>query len=209
MCKPLIEIKRADNTSALSDFRCGVKSMDDFIHDKKNGLAKFIEYGLSNLWLVYEGEKVVAFFALSKDVLILNTNDAHNILEDENLSSLLPQENETKFWDHDKFPAIEIDYLAVCEEKRNKHLGTALVNKIVDFAAQDSLSATKFITVEALDTNEYSAVKFYKEHCDFELSDYGIVQNENKVRDGERPTTRLMYRIVIPSTINIGNKVTS
>lgn len=53
--------------------------MDDFIQDPQRGLAKFIQLRLSNLWLVYEGEKVVAFFALSKDALILNSEDAWTI----------------------------------------------------------------------------------------------------------------------------------
>jgi len=208
MCKPLIEIKRADNTSALSDFRCGVKSMDDFIHDKENGLAKFIEFGLSNLWLVYEGEKVVAFFALSKDTLILDQHDANSITKDtkdKKLPSQLPPKDEIELWE--KFPAIEIDYLAVREEKRKQGLGTVLVSKIVDFAAKDSLSATKFITVNALDTKEYSAVGFYK-RCDFKLSEHAAGKHQYKDSDVE-PTTTRMYRIVIPSTINIGNKVTS
>ena len=39
--KPVLDIRRADDTSALFDFKCGVKSMDDFIHDKENGLAVF------------------------------------------------------------------------------------------------------------------------------------------------------------------------
>ncbi len=46
-CK--LNIVRADDISALSDFICGVESMDEFIHDKANGLGKFIAYGLSNL----------------------------------------------------------------------------------------------------------------------------------------------------------------
>ena len=73
--KPILDIRRADDTSALFDFQCGVKSMDDFIHDQANGLAKFIKLRLSKLWIVYENEKAVAFFALSKDALMLNSDD--------------------------------------------------------------------------------------------------------------------------------------
>ena len=54
--KPVLDIRRADDTSALFDFKCGVKSMDDFIHDPKDGLAKFIKLRLSNLWIVFEGD---------------------------------------------------------------------------------------------------------------------------------------------------------
>ena len=186
------------------DFKCGVKSMDDFIQDPQRGLAKFIQLRRSNLWLVYEGEKVVAFFALSKDALILNSEDAWTIEGNKKLSGLLPSKEDAKFWEQEKYPAIEIDYLAVCEEKRKEqgeHLGTALVGTIVDFAAKDRLSATKFITVEALDTPEYSAVNFYKNHCDFEFSEVGKLRNQNKTYNGEMPTTQRMYRVVIPSEV--------
>ena len=47
-----LKIVRADDTSALNSFRCGVPSMDLFIHDRENGLAKFIKLRLSNLWIV-------------------------------------------------------------------------------------------------------------------------------------------------------------
>ena len=73
------------------------------------------------------------------------------------------------------------------------------MGKIVDYAAKDQLSATKFITVEALDTPEYSAVKFYKNYCDFEFSEVGRVKNQFKMCNGVMPTTHRMYRVVIPS----------
>ena len=52
-----LSIRRADDTSALLNFKCGIKAMDDFIHDKEKGLAKYIEFRLSKLWLVYEGKE--------------------------------------------------------------------------------------------------------------------------------------------------------
>ena len=114
-----IRIERAADTSALSDFWCGVKSMDDFIHDTEKGLAKFIQLRLSNLWIVFEGDKAVAFFALSKDALMLNSEDRRNIERKEQNTIALPNPDDAdKFWDKEKYPAIEIDYLAVCKEKR-------------------------------------------------------------------------------------------
>lgn len=199
--KPVLDIRRADDTSALFDFNCGVKSMDDFIHDPKNGLAKFIKLRLSNLWIVFEGEQVVAFFALSKDALMLNSEDRKTIERDkEKAASLAAPEDADKLWEKEKYPAIEIDYLAVCKEKREEpedHLGTAIIQKIAQFAAADKLSATMFLTVEALDTKEYSAVKFYR-NCDFEFSD--VAQNKYNYESmfGNQPTTRRMYKLIIP-----------
>jgi len=199
--KPVLDIRRADDTSALFDFNCGVKSMDDFIHDPKDGLAKFIKLRLSNLWIVFEGEKAVAFFALSKDALMLNSEDRKTIERDkEKAASLAAPEDADKLWEKEKYPAIEIDYLAVCKEKREEpedHLGTAIIQKIAQFAAADKLSATMFLTVEALDTKEYSAVKFYR-NCDFEFSD--VAQNKYNYESmfGNQPTTRRMYKLIIP-----------
>lgn len=199
--KPILDIRRADDTSALFDFKCGVKSMDDFIHDKENGLDKFIKLRLSKLWIVYENEKAVAFFALSKDALMLNNEDRRTIEQDKDKSTaLVTPEDSDKFWNKEKYPAIEIDYLAVCKEKRidpEEHLGTAIIQKIAQLAAADKLSATMFLTVEALDTKEYSAVKFYR-NCDFEFSEVAQNRYNYDIMYGNQPTTRRMYKLIIP-----------
>ena len=196
-----LDIVRADDTSALSDFKCGVKSMDDFIHDRKNGLAKFIRLRLSNLWIVLEDEKAVAFFALSKDALILNNEDRRNIESKEKNAAALPATDDAdKFWDKEKYPAFEIDYLAVCKEMRDNpdnHIGTFIIEEICRMADADVFSATLFLTVEALDTKEYSAVKFYQK-CGFQFSD--VAQNKYIFDSmfGNQPTTRRMYKLILP-----------
>lgn len=199
--KSRIDIRRADDTSALFDFRCGVQSMDDFIHDPDNGLAKFIKLRLSNLWIVFEKDKAVAFFALSKDALILNHSDRQTIERDkEKANALAAPEDADKLWEKEKYPAIEIDYLAVCKEKREEagdHLGTAIIQKIAQFAINDKLSATMFLTVEALDTKEYSAVEFYR-NCDFEFSEVAQNKYNYELMYGNQPTTRRMYKLIIP-----------
>lgn len=199
--KSRIDIRRADDTSALFDFQCGVQSMDDFIHDPDNGLAKFIKLRLSNLWIVFEKDKAVAFFALSKDALILNHSDRQTIERDkEKANALAAPEDADKLWEKEKYPAIEIDYLAVCKEKREEagdHLGTAIIQKIAQFAANDKLSATMFLTVEALDTKEYSAVEFYR-NCDFEFSEVAQNKYNYELMFGNQPTTRRMYKLIIP-----------
>ena len=196
-----IRIERAADTSALSSFRCGIKSMDDFILDKENGLDKFIQLRLSNLWIVRENETPVAFFALSKDALMLNSEDRRNIEHKEQNASILPSNDDAdKFWDKEKYPAIEIDYLAVCKEKRdnpNDHMGTYIIEEICRMAEADIFSATMFLTVEALDTKEYSAVDFYRS-CDFEFSDVAQNKYNYETMYGNQPTTRRMYKLIIP-----------
>lgn len=199
--KPILDIRRADDTSALFDFKCGVKSMDDFIHDKENGLAKFIKLRLSRLWIVYEKDKAVAFFALSKDALMLNSDDRRTIERDnEKAEALVAPEDADKLWEKEKYPAIEIDYLAVCKEKRDDpddHLGTFIIEEIGRMAEADTFSATMFLTVEALDTKKYSAVQFYRK-CDFEFSEVAQNKYNYEVIYGNQPTTRRMYKLIIP-----------
>lgn len=196
-----LDIVRADDTSVLSDFKCGVKSMDDFIHDRKNGLAKFIRLRLSNLWIVLYDGNAVAFFALSKDALVLNNEDRRNIESKEKNAAALPATDDAdKFWDKEKYPAFEIDYLAVCKEMRDNpdnHIGTFIIEEICRMADADVFSATLFLTVEALDTKEYSAVKFYQK-CGFQFSD--VAQNKYNYESmfGNQPTTRRMYKLILP-----------
>lgn len=197
-----VKMVRADDTSALVDFNCGIPKMDKFIHDLENGLEKFIKLRLSNLWVVYEGNKAVAFFALSKDALVLNSEDRRNLECREQNTTVLPASGDAdKFWDKEKYPAFEIDYLAVCEEKRNDpndHLGTYIIEEICKMAEVDIFSATMFLTVEALDLPEYSAVKFYR-NCGFEFSD--VAQNKysyERMMSGNQPTTQRMYKLILP-----------
>lgn len=73
------EIERALNVSALASFFCGVKSMDRFIHDEHNGLGKYVENGLTNLWIVRQDGLICGFYALSKSSLIINSEDIRNL----------------------------------------------------------------------------------------------------------------------------------
>ncbi len=64
-------------------------------------------------------------------------------------------------------------------------------------AEADTFSATMFLTVEALDTKEYSAVQFYRK-CDFEFSEVAQNKYNYEATFGNQPTTRRMYKLIIP-----------
>ena len=199
--KNKIRFERAEDVSALLNFKCGVKQMDDFIHSeheyKDKGLLKHIEFGLSYLWLVYEKEKVIAFFTLSKDVLILSSADK-DMIEKSPKANTFPNGNEKKFWERGKYAAIGIDYLAVSKEKQKNKIGTAIIAKIEEYAREDKLSSTLFLTVEALDNEKYSSTDFYKK-CGFRLSEAGKTRNENMEREGLEPFTIRMYKRILPA----------
>ena len=195
--KNKIRFERADDISALLNFECGVQQMDDFIRNKHKGLQKHTEFGISYLWLVCEEEKVIAFFTLSKDALVLNSEDKH-MIEMSAKADSFPDVNEEKFWKREKYAAIGIDYLAVSEEKQKHKIGTAIIAKIEEYAREDKLSSTLFLTVEALNNKEYSSTEFYKK-CGFSLSEVGKTRNENMERDGDLPLTVRMYKRILPA----------
>ena len=64
-------------------------------------------------------------------------------------------------------------------------------------AEADTFSATMFLTVEALDTKEYSAVPFYRK-CNFEFSEVAQNKYNYEAMYGNQPTTRRMYKLIIP-----------
>ena len=178
-------IERATDTSVLSNFYCGIEQMDSFIH-RRDGLRLYVESNLTNLWLLYEKEIVVGFFALSKSSLILNSIDLGNI-HDESSSNL------HSLFDHiESFPAVKIDYIAIRKEYQKTGIGSGLLWMIRERVINDILSSTLFITVDAFDTHSYSSVGFYKKNF-FRESEYGLVQNQNKSREGKMVDTKLMY----------------
>ncbi len=181
--------ERAEDTSALSNFYCGLSSMDNFIHDKERGLEKYVKLRLTNLWIVKSGVDVIALFALSKGTLTLSSDDRNN-LERSGM-----QIDEKIFYDRATYPSIEIDYLAISETMSRQSIGSFILNEIAKQAMADRLSATMFLTVEAIDTLAYSAVRFYKKN-DFKDSEHGIIRNQNRQREGEKCDTRRMYRVL-------------
>lgn len=134
----------------------------------------------------------MAIFALSKASLILNSFD-NQVLEREGVK-IDPDIFDTK----DSYPAVEIDYLAVSENWKCKGLGEHIIAKIYEQCCKDRLSATMFITVEAIDTKDYSAVGFYKK-CGFKESDYTVNKRlSNLIFTGSQSMTTRMYLHLSP-----------
>ncbi len=79
-------------------FKCDIEPINKFIDDKKNVVDKFIKLHMSNLWIVFEDNETVALFALSKDAIVLNSDDRHNIENDnQDVSSFVSPDDEGKF----------------------------------------------------------------------------------------------------------------
>lgn len=183
-----IQIKRTSNFSELQSFTCGIEIMDTFIHES---LEKCVQNHYCTAYTVCDMATscVVAIFALSFDSLNLDDDDKEEMMTgiSNAQTPLLATNYEEIFLGKKVYPALEISYLAVSEQWRNKHIGSRVVQAIVDMVQNQEFAGCQFITVEAMINKPYSAVGFY-ENCSFAPCEY---LNPNK-------GTLRMFRTLYP-----------
>ena len=156
-----LSLKPLSDFSVLTDFRCGVQIMDDFIH---HNLQSYVQQCVCSPYYLYdENGSTVAFFLFCFDGLVLLKEDIRNQL-DTQCGLKLPDT-----YPMDVYPSIEIEYLAVAEPFRLQGIGTECIEQIATLA-DDIRNRTdiRFISVSAYYSAEYSAIGFY-EKCNFSL----------------------------------------
>lgn len=164
-----LTIRQIENASSLSDFRCGIQAMDDFIH---SGLNDSIRNHYCNSYSVYMDSELVAMFALSFDSLELDSDSLEEMAE--GFTANKPELSKgyfVTFLSKHHYPALEIAYLAVAEKYRAKGIGKAIGNAIADMAQRQKTAGCMFLTVEAYIEKGYSAVPFYYK-CQFEPCEF-------------------------------------
>ena len=138
-----LDYERTDDMSVLSDFYCGIGEMDDYIHnrlqDKINGMPELESY------IIREGESIVAMTAIREKPLEIRKSDG------------------TRF----SIDSLEIEYLAVRKDLREKGIGELIIQWI-DEKARNEHPNCRYLSVNALVDPDYgySAVPFY-EKCSF------------------------------------------
>ena len=151
--------------SLLEGFCSGIESMDSFI---RSDFRLSVENHFCEAYVVMLANEVIALFALSFDSLDLDCDDKEE-LQSGISSAGTPDvefDYQETFYSKPRYPALDIAYLAVQKKWRGKHVGDFLIKKIADLARTQTLAGCQFLTVEALATNEYSAVGFY-DKCGF------------------------------------------
>ena len=160
-------IEKLDDFDRLSDFYCGVTQMDAFIH---GNLKKCNDNHYCTTFVVTEdnSKEIVALFALSFDSVNLDADDFEDIKIGASGTDMIDVDDsfretfELKY----TYPALEITYIAVRQDRRGENIGGDLVNEIAEWAKRQDMAGCLFLTVNALHTKEYSAVRFY-EKCKF------------------------------------------
>ena len=178
----------------ITDFRCleafcsGVEAMDRFI---QGDFRLSVENHYCTAYGVWYKEELIAIYALSFDSLDLDIDDKYELESGMSLTGTpsIDQNYRDTFYAKPRYPALDIAYLAVRKEYRGNGIGQSIIEMIAERARVQSFAGCQFLTVEALATNEYSAVRFY-EQCGF---------TANEVRKPYKDTLR-MFRTLYANT---------
>lgn len=160
-----IEISASESTSCLKDFECGIPAMDKFIHE---GLQQSIDHHYCRLYLAKANDVIIAMFALSFDSIDLDSDDKAEISSGVSSTGTpdVTFDYEETFYSKKRYPALDIAYFAVRKEYRYQHIGLRLISAIKDMAKRQTVGGCQFLSVEAYNVPEYSAVPFY-DKCGF------------------------------------------
>lgn len=141
--KHCLEYERTDDMSVLFNFNCGIRDMDNYIHN--NLQAKIDRMPELESFVIRENGEIVAMTAIREKPLEVKMPDGRNFCID----------------------ALEIEYLAVREDIRETGIGKTIINW-VDEKARTEHPNCKYLSVNALVDPDYrySAVPFY-EKCNF------------------------------------------
>jgi len=177
-----LTIEKTKDSSLLSDFSCGIESIDDFIHSE---LQSYVDMGNCQLFIVRENGVIVAMYCL--DNLNLHISEVTKSKMREGVKPM-PQKDlgpDDFYWLKPFFDSVEITYLAVDKSKQHSHIGSFIVEYILNEIAADNNNVCDFVAVRALKCNGYSAVPFYRK-CGFYAAE-----------EEQADRNLFMYRIVI------------
>lgn len=179
-----LTFERTTDASVLSDFFCGINSMDEFIH---HDLQDYVSMGNCQMYVIREGDDVVAMFCLDNSSLFLEDSARENMQKGIKPCPAGTADADSLFWYKPSYDAVEITYLAVTKDRQRQHIGWFIIDSIMDRVAQSDEFNCEFVIVRALKERDYTAVPFYKK-CGFYPA--------QKEKDGKN---LFMFRVVTPS----------
>lgn len=174
--------ERVTDASILSNFLCGIDSMDNFIHSE---LQDYLLMGSCQMYVIRDGEDIVAMYCLDQHNLCLSEIVKEKMQDGSKPSPQDAPYADNPYWFKSFFDAVEITYLAVASSRQHQHIGSFIVERIMEQVAQNPDIHCDFVTVRALKHDDYTAVPFYRK-C-------GFYPAEQEVEG----RNLFMYRIII------------
>ena len=165
-----MSFSKEERTDLLNGFECGIQVMDEFIRTQLDDLLsndpRYSLYVVRN-----DGTDIVAFFVISTGAFV---DDMGEYAE-------LPSGEPWGYLDEDlgpqacqRFPTLEIDYLAVRQDCRKKGIGHQVMLELIGLATERNVF---FLTVDAYYDPSYSAIPFYEKQGFFALQEYSVDSN--------------------------------
>lgn len=139
--------------------------MDDFIH---GSLASFLEKDprYSLYVAIDDCQGIVAMFITSPGIFVDHDGEFQD----------LPFGKPWGYFDDDlqmhagtMYPTLEIDYLAVRKDLRQRGIGSEIIDNLSQTARNKNCY---FLTVDAYHTQDYTAIPFYEKQGFFALQEY-------------------------------------
>ncbi len=171
-----LSFERATSIAALHSFSCGQATVDRIIQELEDHLPT------NDLYLVKEGEDVVALFCLQKDNHALFLSDA---TRDKMRCGIKPMPSVPLNEYLNTFASKELSLLAVRKDYQRRRLGSFIIEMVMEKLVREKEENCEFLIVKALCEEDYSAVPFY-EKCGFFPSQV--------FRKGDMSLT--MYRVI-------------
>lgn len=163
----MLQHLKESSASILDGFECGVPKMDTFIHESLDDFLKN-DPRYSFYVAKEEGQDIVAMYIISRGIFVDHDEEFDDIPFGKPWGYM---GKDLKMHSGMMYPTLEIDYLAVRKDLREKGYGSNIVAELSRIAHANGCF---FLTVDAYHDAEYSAIPFY-EKCGFfalqELSD--------------------------------------
>lgn len=156
-----LTFERATNSAALCSFYCGQDVVDKIIHEKLDE-----NLNVNDLFLVRDDKEIVALFCIGKGKYSLFLPDETKEKMKRGLKPFPEKacsEGE-EYWERFNYGAVELSLLAVKKERRNRHIGSFIVEHVIDYLKSfegPEYKGCEFLMVRAFNSESYSAIPFY------------------------------------------------
>lgn len=128
--------------ASLSEFSCGVREIDDFIHNEMRLCAKY-RYITPYCVKHHISGEILGVFTLSNDSIMLEEDDAEDF---PNLSN----EYRSIFPLQPSFPAVNIGHLGVRSDLQSAGIGSIIIRYVAHTFTKFNVAGCQFITVDSL-----------------------------------------------------------
>lgn len=181
-----MKICKIKDAAELTNFQCGIPEMDDFIHGE---LAYSIEGRYCVPYALKQGEEIIAFYALSYDSLVFPNDYFEDFIHGYSSSGVpdIPSRYWPIFESKQQYPAMSISYFAVAAAYQHQHIGSALLEDIINRIRKKDDAGCQFVVVDALVTDRYSALAFYAKNG------FTVCEDKKPYKDCVR-----MYKVLYP-----------